>query len=473
MRERLPIRWKLALLSAGLTFAILCSFALVVGELTARRIRDDFRQQVTETSDRLSRQVILDYNPDSGRYQLNVDKTVFEVFKGADNAFVRVVDASGHQLTETPASGPDLTGPPDSGAQVVGGYRIETRPISVRPFGVAYLQYGRPLSDLDATLRRVRLFLVLGVLGGTAMALLGGVVLARRAFRPVASLTATADEIRRTRDPGMALAVPPVEDEIGELARTLDAMLRALDEAQDETEAALARQREFVADASHELRTPLTSVLANLELLVDTLDGDQQEAAESALRSSQRMRRLVADLLLLARADARREAPRVPLDLGAVVVEAVGEAGAVADDREVTVDTEEVWVEGVRDELHRVALNLVENALRHTPPGTHVRARVFRDGETAMLVVEDDGPGVPEELRDRIFDRFVRGAGDRGGSFGLGLSIVRAVARQHGGDVRVEEAHPGARFVVRLPAVPAPVEGPTPPPRPAAPSAAA
>ena len=114
-------------------------------------------------------------------------------------------------------------------------------------------------------------------------------------------------------------------------------------------------------------------------------------------------------------------------------------------------------------------LNLMENALRHTPAGTHVRARVFREGGDAVLVVSDDGPGIPEELRAKVFDRFVRGAGDRGGSFGLGLSIVRAVAQQHGGSVSVEDAAPGARFVVRLPAV----EPARPLPRPAAPSAAA
>jgi signal transduction histidine kinase len=461
--ERLPIRWKLAGLSAGLTFFILCAFALIVGELTQRRIRDDFQQQVASTADRLSREVILDFNPKTGNYQLNVDRTVFEVFKGADNAAVRVVDASGRQLTQTPSPGPPVEGTPEPGVAIAGGYRIETRPILVRPFGLAFLQYGRPLSDSDATVNRVRLFLVLGVLGGTALALLGGVVLARRAMRPVSELTVEAAEIRRTRDPGRALTVPPVEDEVGQLARTLDGMLRALDEAQTETEASLRRQREFVADASHELRTPLTSVLANLELLAETLQGDQREVAESALRSSQRMRRLVADLLLLARADARREVTHAPLDLGAVLVDAAAEAGVLADGRDITVEAEpDVVVEGARDELHRVVLNLLENALRHTPEGTHVRARVGREDGQAVLMVEDDGPGIPNELRERVFDRFVRGSGDASGSFGLGLSIVRAVAEQHGGSVTVEDAEPGARFIVRLPAVTAPALKPAP-----------
>ena len=129
---------------------------------------------------------------------------------------------------------------------------------------------------------------------------------------PIAEMTAAAREIERSRDPAVRIPRPESEDEVAELARTLESMLRALGEARAETEATLARQREFVADASHELRTPLTSVLANLELLEEYLEGEQREAAASALRSSRRMRRLVADLLLLARADAGREAAHEP-----------------------------------------------------------------------------------------------------------------------------------------------------------------
>jgi two-component system OmpR family sensor kinase len=98
-----------------------------------------------------------------------------------------------------------------------------------------------------------------------------------------------------------------------------------------------------------------------------------------------------------------------------------------------------------------MTLNLMENAIRHTPVGTHVSARVSAADGQVLLTVQDDGPGVPTELRERIFERFVRGAGDRGSSSGLGLSIVRAVAHSHGGTVDLEDAHPGARFVVRLP----------------------
>jgi signal transduction histidine kinase len=232
-------------------------------------------------------------------------------------------------------------------------------------------------------------------------------------------------------------------------------MLDALAAAQDETESTLERQRAFVADASHELRTPLTSVLANLELLVESVDGQEREIAQSALRSTQRMRRLVGDLLLLARADARRPPVREPLDLADVVILAASELEPAARDHVVTLDVKTAPTLGSRDDLQRVATNLIENAIRHTPPGTHVTAstRALPDGGVE-LVVADDGPGIAADVRETLFERFVRGAGDRGGSFGLGLAIVAAVTESHGGTVAADESpHGGARFTVRLPAV--------------------
>ncbi len=321
---------------------------------------------------------------------------------------------------------------------------------------------------------------MIGVLIGTGVALFAGMTIARRAMAPIAQLTTTAEEIARTRDPSRVMPQSEADDEVSELARTLQGMLRELDAARGETEAMLVRQRRFVADASHELRTPLTSVLVNLELLAESLHGDQGEAARSALRSSQRMRRLVADLLLLARTDVGRVIPHEPCALDQIVVEAASELGPVSAAHEISLDVGRagpVIVEGSRDELHRLTINLLENALRHTPTGTEIRvsSRLETDG-LALLVVEDDGPGVPEHLRDTLFERFVRGAGDRGGSFGLGLAIVRAVAETHGGSVVVEPtgqrdgAPYGARFVVRLPAA---AESLKPQRRPAAPSAAA
>ena len=185
------------------------------------------------------------------------------------------------------------------------------------------------------------------------------------------------------------------------------------------------------------------------------------------------MRRLVQDLLLLARADARRAAPHEPLDLGQVLLEAASELEPVTEHHAITVDAPHVEVDGARDELHRLVLNRMENAVKHTPEGTRVHAAVTAHEGQVLLTVEDDGPGIPEDLRDRVFERFVRGSGDRGGSFGLGLSIVRAVADSHGGTVRLDsDAGRGTRFAVTLPQSEAAAAA-TPPRRPATPSGAA
>ena len=453
MLDHVAIRWRLAVVSAALTFVILAAFAVVIGQLTASRVRSDFNNQVAAAVDDLS-----------DRYSFHVDNVGNVDLDGPDpnlyaastGAVVRVLQRDGRLLSHTKQA-------PNFGILLgrtaeTAGYRVETRvrTVPVRhargPFAVPLIiQYGRPFSVVEATVSRVRLFLAGGVLGGTLLALLGGLIVGRRAMAPIAALTAGARDIAETRDPGRSLPRSRADDEVGRLGRTLQDMLDNLEASRTETEDALARQRQFVADASHELRTPLTSILANLELLAEVLDGERREAAESALRSSQRMRRLVGDLLLLARADANRADPHAPTDVGQVVVDAAAELGPLADGHVLTVDARPAIVDGSRDELHRMALNLMENAVRHTPPGTRVHAGVGqRDGEV-VLTVEDDGPGVPDELREQVFERFVRGQGDRGSSSGLGLSIVRAVAESHGGRVDLEDAHPGARFVVHLP----------------------
>ena len=451
---------RLAGVSALLTFVILCAFALAIGSLTVHRLRTDFNREVNDTANQLPLQLKITVDPLKGTLGFS---PLQAVASPADHPVVRIMSIAGHVEAQYPSNAPSF-GSTLPGTVTIDGYRVVTKPVILKfegqRIGQLVIQYARPIASTEATVRRVELFLFLGVLAGSVFALLAGMAIARRAMAPIAALTVTAAEIARTRDPSRRVPEPLADDEVAELARTLEGMLRELDAAREETESTLARQRRFVADASHELRTPLTSVLANLELLADRselgqLPGDLGEAARSALRSSQRMRRLVADLLLLARTDAARVVPREPCDLAQIVVEAAGELGPVSDEHEISLDVQPAMVEAARDELHRLTINLLENALRHTPAGTRIRVTTRTLGEQVELVVEDDGPGVPPDLEPTLFERFVRGAGDRGGSFGLGLAIVQAVAVSHGGTVALEprEGHAGARFVVRLPAL--------------------
>jgi two-component system, OmpR family, sensor kinase len=453
--RRLPIRWRLAGGSALLTLVILCGFAVIVGVLTTGRIEDDFDRQVVSSATRVADNVVLHGAVDHGRTVVRPARAGFnlESYAAGQNAAIRIVTITGYPLYQTPNA--RNFGPVVAPSVEYAGWRVETRRVQVEGIGTLWLQYARRLSDVQDTVNRVRLFVALGVLGGALLALLAGLATARRAMQPISELTAAARRIAVTRDPSLTIPRPEADDEVAELARTLAEMLAGLAAAREETEATLARQRQFVADASHELRTPLTSVLANLELLEEELEGEQREAAASALRSSRRMRRLVADLLLLARADAGRVAPHRPVDLADVVTEAAAELEPVAGDHELSISAHPgSEVEGARDELHRLVLNLMENALRHTDPGTAVEASVERRNGEVVLAVEDDGPGIPPQLADKVFERFFRGEGDRSGSSGLGLAIVRAVAASHHGTVTLEPPLDGrgARFVVRLPA---------------------
>ncbi len=457
-----PVRWRLAGGSAVLTFVILAAFAVVVGVLTEGQVRRQFDDQVHSAADRLVRQMKPVYDAaanqlacsthvDLGTVALDGDAQI-RVFSDAGQVMCSQAETGG--AAPRPLNQPAFTPPYQPGTYDEGGYRVEVREIGWYPAGEGLLLYARPLSEIDHTLARVRLFLLLGVLGGAVLALAAGLFVARRAMRPIAELTDAAGEIERTRDPSLKIPYPEAEDEVAELARTLDGMLRALDASRGETQTMLERQREFIADASHELRTPLTSVLANLELLSEELEGEQAETAHAALRSTRRMRRLVGDLLLLARADAKRVAPHRPTDLADVLVEAASELEPVAEGHELMIDASPAMVSGVRDDLHRLVLNLLENAVRHTPPGTHVQASTGLEGGQAVLVVADDGPGIAPELGWRVFERFVRGVRDGGRGSGLGLAIVRAVAESHGGEVILGPSgpHGGTRFEIRIPA---------------------
>ncbi len=457
--DRQPIRVRLAGVSAALTFVILCGFAIAIGSLTVHRIRQDFNREVLEKAERLRTtlniEVVFSQNGDE---HLVITPGLGYFTAAAEHAAIRIFGIDHSVLAESPTHEPWF-GEPEAVAKTLHNYRVLAGAAPVRvdgvPRGHVFVQYARNVSETESTVRRVELFLLLGVLGGTALALLAGLAIARRAMAPIAELTSSAAEIARTRDPSRKIPEPLAEDEVAKLARTLQGMLHELDSARNETEATLARQRQFVADASHELRTPLTSVLANLELLAETLDGDQGDAASSALRSSRRMRRLVADLLLLARNDAAKPTVRERCDLARIVVEAAGELGALSDGHEIVIDAKTAPVHGVRDELYRVSVNLIENALRYTPAGTEIRVSTSTTpAGLAELVVEDEGPGIPPELAQTLFERFVRGEGDRGGSFGLGLAIVQSIATSHGGSVALEPPlrGTGARFVVRLPA---------------------
>ncbi|MEX2107318.1 MAG: HAMP domain-containing sensor histidine kinase [Solirubrobacterales bacterium] len=459
-----PVRWRLAVTSAGLTLAILLIFAVIIGQVASKQIRDDFDHEVQGAAQSLA----SEFQITPTTFGTLVRSPELDDVVLPDEASARVFDVEGRLIKQSTDA---LTlGRPTTGLSTHGGTRVATAEIrDINGSTTGYIQYGRSFAHIDQTIERLWLIIAAGVFGATLLAAIAGLTIAGRAMRPISSLTATAREIATTGDPSRHMPNPRADDEVGELAGTLETMLRSLDAARAEREMAMKRQREFVADASHELRTPLTSVLANLELLQAGLDDpvreDERAIVESALRSSSRMSRLVADLLLLARADAGRIGARTRCDLAEAAGNAAVEVAPTVGERELRIENERALpVNGNPDELHRMVLNLLDNAVRHTPPGSRIELRVRAEGGRAVVEVDDDGPGVPPEMAEQIFERFVRGDGPAdtmaGSGSGLGLAIVHAVATSHAGTAEVTQSpSEGALFRVRLPLAGAPRAG--------------
>ena len=441
-----PVRWRLAGVSAGLTLAILVLFGAIIGNLATKRVRDDFNREMERAVSTLASQVQI---ADTITNTLIIREPDLGDFVSSNDATARIFDSNGTELDSSPGAA-DL-GPPVPGIHQSGDMRIITVTLRSGQTGriAGFVQYGRSQEHVDSTIGKIWLFIAAGVLGATLLASFAGVAIARRAMRPISSLTASAREIAATGDPSRHMPAPQGEDEVAELAATLEQMLRSLDSARAEREAAMKRQREFVADASHELRTPLTSILANLELLQAALEdpsrSEERGMVDSALRSSQRMSRLVADLLLLARADAGRIGARTDCDLAQIAGEAAAEVAPTVGDRSLQLDNERpLRVVGNPDELHRMILNLLDNAARHTPPGARIELRLRAQGGSAVVEVADDGPGIPAGQREQIFDRFVRSEGpadtavERGKRPGAGdRQGRRNLPRGNGGSERV------------------------------------
>jgi two-component system sensor histidine kinase MprB len=304
------------------------------------------------------------------------------------------------------------------------------------------VQFARSLATTDSVLARLRWVLLALVAGGVALAALLGTLAARHLVAPVARVTEAARHIARTEDLGRRIEVTS-QDEVGELAARFNAML-------DTLEGSIAAQRQLVADASHELRTPVTSLRTNIEVLAES----ELEPAERARliadvqAQAEELSALVADLIELARGD--EVAPALEdVRLDALVVEAIERARRHAPGVQFDSTLEPAVVEGVPDRLARAVNNLLDNAARH---GSHVSVAVGAGG----LRVRDDGPGIDPADLPHIFDRFYRGADDRGRpGTGLGLAIVRQVAEQHGGSVAARNAvDGGAEFSLHLATVP-------------------
>ena len=307
-----------------------------------------------------------------------------------------------------------------------------------------------------------RLRRVLLVVGGIAIVVAAGALLVttRLALAPLDAMTALARSIAGGRR-GERLAPARRDTELGRAAAAFDEMLDALEGAEAHARASEASTRRFVADAAHELRTPLAGIAATAEAgTAPELDPETRERLATLLvRDARRAGRIVDDLLTLARYDAGLQPDRAEVDLGELVrVETDRDAVLHADDAVVLDVGGPVPVTVDAELIGQALTNLLTNARRHG--GGRVSVTVRSDGGTARVAVRDEGPGVPDDERERVFERMVRldearsGAARVAGGAGLGLAIAREAARVHGGDlvcVAPQDGGPGAVFVLTLP----------------------
>ncbi|TDW30447.1 sensor histidine kinase [Cryobacterium psychrophilum] len=333
--------------------------------------------------------------------------------------------------------------------------------------GTLYL-VGLPLSAVDGTAAQLAVIIASVSLAGILLvAVLAGWIV-RLALRPLQRVTATATRVASLPlDRGEVSLVDrvPAEDtdertEVGQVGLALNRMLDHVDVALETREASERKVRQFVSDASHELRTPLASIRGYSELTRRSgqeLPPDAMHALGRIESESIRMTGLVEDLLLLARLDEGRELDLGPVDLTRLLVDAVSDAHAAGRDHVWDLDLPQEPVEALGDtaRLHQVLANLLTNARVHTPQGTTVTVALSSEGDRAIVTVTDDGPGIPEDLRSTLFERFARGDSSRfrgaGGSTGLGLAIVAAVVAAHHGEVAVESAPGHTEFRLSLP----------------------
>ncbi|MFN8160228.1 MAG: ATP-binding protein [Solirubrobacterales bacterium] len=462
--RRLPIRVRLTawyvLVLAGVLAALV---AFVV-----TRLRSDLTSEVDRSLRSAAEQIARGYRAEGVAEFYDVSRTVLP--GPPEGSGAQILLPSGRVLLDyggVPGRAPLPDG--EQLARALGG----AAPILTRSIGGEHLRVltvpaprrsrtdalavAEPLDAVDDAVDRARTLLVLGGAGALVLVGLGGWWIARKALAPVERMTTRADRIG-IEDLSERISVPRAEDEVGHLARTLNAMLGRLQRGVE------SRQR-LVADASHELRAPLAAMRSEIEVSLrrDPHTGEGRAALESVLDEVIGMAATVDNLLTLARVDeGRLELLRSRRDLQSIAEGVVRsrQGAARAAGVPLRVDGEPAEAEVDPERVGQVLANLLDNAIRHSPRGAEVRVRTWAGKGRVGFTVTDRGPGIPDTDRERVFGRFSRGDRARGrGGAGLGLSICREIVAAHGGEIRIadpaeagEAPGAGVSLIVSLPA---------------------
>jgi two-component system OmpR family sensor kinase len=462
----MSIRLRLTLLYTTILALTLIGFGAVLYETQVQTIRDREEQMLAGAAqriveDRQSGGHWIDEGPfpppmpsqEGGRREQQLPN-----FRGF---YIQVLGTDGEVIVNSESSDQASVPLSESGLRValgggswtgtawVEGERllIYSSPVTVEGQVTEVVQIARPLTEQDQHLEVLGSNLL--IVGGVAVVAAFGIgwILSGLVLRPVDRITQTAHAIGAERDFGRRVDHTGPNDEIGQLATTFNEMLTEL-------QAAYQQQRQFVADVSHELRTPLTTIRGNLDLLRREPPVSAEERADildDVTGESDRLIRLVNDLLALAHAESGRELRSEPVQVKPLVEDVCRQARLLDPDRAVVCDdVGDVVVVGDQDALRQVLLILMDNALKHTAGAITVAAEAI-DGQVAVRV-GDAGPGIKPEELERIFERFYRGEGTPAGSnIGLGLAIAKALVEAQGGTITVEsQFERGSVFTVML-----------------------
>lgn len=470
----MSIRMRLTLLySAILALTLLVFGALlymIQSQSTMRALRQDLSLRSDAFVQSFIRAALFPFESMLQRPTLSGDWFLGDqAFRNLrEREIIRVLDASG-ALLASPVGGDQRALPLSArGLETLqlGGTVWETamfdhvhlliysRPVLLNDEVIMVIQVAHPLTEHDRSLAALSRTLIAAGAFTTLMAFGIGWLLSGLSLRPIHRITQTAEVIGNESDFTRRVDYRGPNDEVGHLARTFNDMLTRLQDAYQRVHHALRQQQNFVADVSHELRTPLTTVRGNLALLRHNPPLPPEEQADvlnDLVDESDRLIRLVNDLLVLARADSQRSLAREPLRVQAVIAETVRQMQPAAGGREIVVSGEKMLgALGDRDALKQILMILLDNAVKYSPGKIFVSAAQMNG--RAAIRVQDEGPGIPQEMRAHLFDRFYRANGNSAQpGFGLGLSIAKALIEAQGGSIGIEsEAGKGSTVWVEL-----------------------
>ncbi len=373
------------------------------------------------------------------------------------NTYFVVFDVSGNANIESQVL-PELLKLPIESEQIRyisiddNRWTVYDSPLSSNGELIGWIRVSRSLEDLSIILRNLKIILLISVPLYIFFTSLGGLFLADRALRPIDSITKTARKIIKG-DLNQRLKVTKTEDEVGRLGVTFNEMI-------DKLEAFIKKERQFTSDASHELRTPLAIISAQAEQVLADKPGtsEYRKAVTNILDECKKMSYMISQLLMLYRSEeGKYQLSFEILDLGIIGEEVVREYKNISKQKGIEVkffsggSTE---IKADQTLITRLLINLIDNALKYNNKNGHVILTIKKQDGFAVIIVEDDGPGIPEEDIPHIFDRFYQAEKARGNQgSGLGLSIVKWIVEAHNGAISVESTKDhGSKFIVKLPA---------------------